>query len=465
MLVTSFQFLLFFPLISVIYYLVPKQIRWIYLLVVSYIFYINWQPIYAILLFGVTIVTYLCAIAIDNVNLYSKSKKTFLFVGCLIPLLFLGIFKYYNFINQSVFHWLDVLGLHWQIPKLKILLPIGISFYTFMAVGYLVDVYRGLMRAERNLGYYALFISYFPHITSGPIGRANRLLPQFKQPSSLNYDNFISGLRMMVWGYFMKLCVADRLSMYVDAVYSNIPQHNGTTLLLASLFYTIQIYGDFAGYSFIAIGASRIMGIKLMDNFIRPYFAHNIKEFWGRWHISLSTWFRDYLYIPLGGNRVSPGRHVFNLFITFIVSGLWHGAAWNYILWGGVHGIYQIIMVLLKNVRLHLHIPIFVNIIFTFICVNFAWVLFRVDTSQAINIYAKIFSSIGLPFVDIPVFSMGLLSLLILFIKDSHDEYGWGVDLLASKYRIISYTTIIVLIIYILLYGVLDGGQFIYFQF
>lgn len=465
MLVTSFQFLLFFPLISVIYYLVPKQIRWIYLLVVSYIFYINWQPIYAILLFGVTIVTYLCAIAIDNVNLSSKSKKTFLFVGCLIPLLFLGIFKYYNFINQSVFHWLDVLGLHWQIPKLKILLPIGISFYTFMAVGYLVDVYRGLMRAERNLGYYALFISYFPHITSGPIGRANRLLPQFKQPSSLNYDNFISGLRMMVWGYFMKLCVADRLSMYVDAVYSNIPQHNGTTLLLASLFYTIQIYGDFAGYSFIAIGASRIMGIKLMDNFIRPYFAHNIKEFWGRWHISLSTWFRDYLYIPLGGNRVSPGRHVFNLFITFIVSGLWHGAAWNYILWGGVHGIYQIIMVLLKNVRLHLHIPIFVNIIFTFICVNFAWVLFRVDTSQAINIYAKIFSSIGLPFVDIPVFSMGLLSLLILFIKDSHDEYGWGVDLLASKYRIISYTTIIVLIIYILLYGVLDGGQFIYFQF
>lgn len=465
MLFTSLSFLQFFPIVCIIYYLIPKRIRWGYLLAVSYLFYINWQPIYAILLLGVTAVTYFCAVAIGITGISARRKELYLNIGCILPLLLLGIFKYYDFINQSVFQLLDTVGLHWQMPELKILLPIGISFYTFMAVGYLVDVYRGTIIAERNFCYYALFLSYFPQITSGPIGRANQLLPQFRNPASLSYDDFISGLRMMVWGYFMKLCVADRLSMYVDAVYANIPQHNGTTVLLASLFYTMQIYGDFAGYSFIAIGASRIMGIRLMDNFKRPYFASNIKEFWGRWHISLSTWFRDYVYIPLGGNRVSSGRHIFNLLFTFLVSGLWHGAAWHYILWGGEHGIFQIIAISYKKINLRLHIPTIINILFTFACVNFAWILFRADTGQALNIYAKIFTSAGTPFLDIPVFSMGLMSLSILFVKDMHDEYGWGVNLLASKSRIISYTTIIALIVYILLFGVLDGGQFIYFQF
>ena len=465
MLFTSLSFLLFFPSVCIIYYLIPIRIRWIYLLVVSYSFYLNWQPAYALLLFATTFITYMCAKAMDCSGISQRQKKLYFLIGCVLPLLCLVFFKYYNFINQSIFTLLDAVGLHISMPEMKILLPVGISFYTFMAVGYMVDVYRGLVRAEHNLGLYALFIAFFPQVTSGPIGRAEQLIPQLKRPEPLNYNDFMAGLRIMLWGYFMKLCVADRLSMYVDAVYNNVSQHNGTTLLIASIFYTIQIYGDFAGYSFIAIGAARIMGIRLTENFRRPYFSKNIKEFWNRWHISLSTWFRDYVYIPLGGNRVSSIRHLFNLLLTFLISGLWHGAAWHYILWGGVHGLFLIIETIAKKLKIQLHTSAFIRILFTFACVNFVWILFRVDAGQALTILAKIFTSIGFPFIDISVFSMGLLSLSILFIKDLHDEYGWGVNLLSSQNSLISNTTIVMLITYVVLFGVLDGGQFIYFQF
>lgn len=471
MLFTSFAFLLFFPTVCVLYYLIPYCYRWVFLLLTSYYFYINWQPVYTLLLVATTGITYVCAQGIAREGVSGKAKKQLLALGCVVPLAFLFIFKYYNFLNGTVFAALDSVGLRWPLPELKLLLPIGISFYTFMAVGYLIDVYRGVVKAERNFGLYALFIAFFPQVTSGPIGRATALLPQLKKPEHLCHYNVMEGLKQMVWGYFMKLCVADRLAIYVDVAYGNFEHHNGTTLLLASFFYSIQIYCDFAGYSLIAIGAARIMGIQLMENFRRPYFAHNIKEFWSRWHISLSTWFRDYIYIPLGGNRVSQFRYMSNLLITFLVSGLWHGTSWTFIVWGGLHGLFQIVENFWRkfvSVRMQdkLRMSGFGQILLTFVIVNFAWIFFRApDIETAVSIIGRIFTSSGMPFVDFPVFSMGLLSLSLLFIKEVQDELGRGIRLLHSRCWLISHLSVVAMVVFILLFGVFDGGQFIYFQF
>lgn len=389
--------------------------------------------------------------------------------GCIIPLGLLFFFKYVGFVNGILFGLLESAGIRWHLPEMKLLLPVGISFYTFMAVGYVVDVYRGSVSAQRNFGLYALFLSFFPQVTSGPIGRAGALLPQLQHPEPLSHDNVMEGLKLMIWGYFMKLCVADRLAIYVDAIYDNLSDHNGTTLLLASVCYTFQIYGDFAGYSFIAIGAAKTMGIHLTENFRRPYLARNIREFWGRWHISLSTWFRDYVYIPLGGNRVTQPRHLFNLMATFLVSGLWHGAAWTFMLWGGIHGAFQIIHTLWSKFRpseWKFRFPALPNIAATFSCVTFAWIFFRApDIASALAVVGKICTSFGMPFVDTTVFAIGGMSLLVLAIKDLHDEFGWGTDLLRSRNRAISHLSVAAFTAYIVLFGVLDGGQFIYFQF
>lgn len=233
--------------------------------------------------------------------------------------------------------------MRWNVPNLDILLPVGISFYTFQAVGYSVDVYRGTIKAEKNFFTYALFVSFFPQLVAGPIERAKNLLPQFHEEHSFKYDDVAEGFKQMLWGFFMKLCVADRLSAYVDAVYNNVGNHNGTSMIVATIFFTFQIYCDFGGYSNIAIGAARVMGFRLMENFKRPYLSMSVKEFWKRWHISLSSWFMDYVYIPLGGNRVKYGRHLLNLMITFLVSGIWHGANWTFFLWGALHGTYLVI--------------------------------------------------------------------------------------------------------------------------
>lgn len=469
MLFTSLAFLFFFPVVCVVYYLLPLRFRWVYLLFVSYYFYVNWQPAYALLLFTTTITTYFCGRYIDNHRASQHKNRWALRIGCLIPLGILFFYKYYNFINASVFMLLDSVGIRWLLPEMKLLMPVGISFYTFMAISYVVDVYKGTVGAERNFGIYALFVSFFPQVTSGPIGRADALIPQLKYPELLSHENVMEGLKQMLWGYFMKLCIADRVAIYVDAVYANLDHHNGTTLLLASILYTFQIYCDFAGYSLIAIGAARIMGIRLAENFRRPYLSRSIREFWGRWHITLSTWFRDYVYIPLGGNRVPQFRHLWNLMVTFLVSGLWHGAAWTFILWGGVHGFFQIIETLWRqykprNLGFEIH-PLF-KIAATFACVNFAWIFFRTpDIQTAWQVISVSCTSFGLPFTNISVFTMGGVSLLLLIVKELHEEYGWGISLLGSRSFIVSHLTVVLLAAYIVLFGVLDGGQFIYSQF
>lgn len=335
----SLEYFLFLTGTVLIYYFIrSNQWRKLFLLAVSYYFYACWNTAFLAILLVVTGGSFYLG------NFCAKhKKKSLLAVGILILLLPLFSFKYWNFIFQSVNEIVDLIGLNISFPLIDIMQPIGISFFTFMAIGYVIDCYKKKYSPEQNMLDYALFLGFFPQIASGPIGRGDQLIPQFKEKKQLRYDNFAIGARMILWGTFMKLVVGDRAGIYVDSVFGNYVSHSGISLVLATFMYSIQIYCDFAGYSLIAIGSGRILGYNLMNNFLRPYFANSVGDFWRRWHISLSTWFRDYVYIPLGGNRCSRVRQYFNLLVTFLVSGLWHGAAWNFVLWGGYHAGCQII--------------------------------------------------------------------------------------------------------------------------
>ena len=471
MLFNSLEFLIFFPIVCLIYFLLKNiQHRNLFLLLASYYFYMNWEPIYALLILTSTILTFACGLLVEKNKDKKKAKKTFLVISLIINFTILFLFKYYNFINESVYTLLEYFGIRWNVPNMSLLLPVGISFYTFQAVGYSIDVYRGSVKAEHNFITYALFVSFFPQLVAGPIERSANLLPQFKIKHVFNYERAIEGFKLMLWGFFMKLCVADVLSEYVNAVYNNIPNHNGTSLIIASIFFAFQIYCDFAGYSNIAIGTAKIMGFDLMKNFNLPYFSLNIKEFWRRWHISLSSWFTDYLYIPLGGNRVKYARHLTNLMITFLVSGIWHGANWTFVLWGMLHGVY---LILDNIIRKYLYSPKYntlisklFSIFICFILVDFAWIFFRTNNvADAFSIICKIFTDIGAPFVDLSIFTYGLLSLFILILKDTKDAFNLRLNFMHSKYTIVRFLSFILLTIYVLLCGSFSSGQFIYFQF
>jgi alginate O-acetylation protein len=384
----------------------------------------------------------------------------------------LFFYKYYEFAGSLITDFFSLLNIGIDIPRWNVLLPVGISFYIFQAVGYAVDVYRGTIKAEKNFVVYALFISFFPQLVAGPIERAKNMLPQFREKHKFSYENFDAGLRLMIWGFFMKLCVADRVSTYVDAVYNNYMEHSGVSLLLATFFFTFQIYCDFAGYSLIAIGSSKMMGFTLMENFHRPYFAKSIKEFWRRWHISLSTWFKDYLYIPLGGNRVGHYRHLWNLFVTFLVSGIWHGANLTFVLWGSLHGLYQIVGIeknrLLPKVNVSKRLHTVFNCLVTFVLVMFAWIFFRAnDLHSAFSIIAKIFTDRGPLFTGegIPSLLLGFMCIGILMLKEIKDEMSIKVHALNSKNYWVRIISISLFIAFIILTASFNGGAFIYFQF
>lgn len=469
MLFNSIQFLLFFFVVCIVYYILQgNKARNLFLLVASYYFYMNWEPIYAVLILLSTIITYVCGLLVEKSN--DKHRIIYLVVSLLLNLGILFIFKYYDFINSSVTFLLSQWGLKWDVPNLHLLLPVGISFYTFQAIGYSIDVYRGTIPAERNFFTYALFVSFFPQLVAGPIERAKNLLPQFHTEHSLKYNNVSEGVKQMIWGFFMKLCIADIISEYVDAVYNNIVNHGGLSIILATLFFTIQIYCDFSGYSNIAIGAARVMGFKLMDNFRQPYLSHSLKEFWKRWHISLSTWFMDYVYIPLGGNRVKYSRHLLNLFITFLVSGIWHGANWTFLIWGAIHGIFISIenvwnrFIKLPPPQQQSMKPI--NTITSFIIVAFAWLFFRANNLyDAIIAIQKMFTAPGELYVDTSIFLFGFMGIFVLAFKDIKDRYNMDIKLLHSQNPVIKYGSFVLLFSYILLFGAFYGGQFIYFQF
>lgn len=473
MLFNSIEFLLFFSIVCVIYFSIPYKIRWLFLLIASYYFYMNWKPTFAILIFVSTLTTYITSLYIEKARGNIKKMKFYLTLSLIFNFGILFIFKYYNFINTSFFTILENTGMRWQVPNLDILLPVGISFYTFQAVGYTIDVYRGEIKAEKHFGIYALFVSFFPQLVAGPIERSKNLLNQLRSNFDFKYDNFIQGFIQMLWGFFIKVCIADRVALYVNAVYKYPEEHNGTTFVLATLLFAIQIYCDFSGYTNIAIGSAKIMGFDLMENFRRPYFSKSIGEFWGRWHISLSTWFRDYLYIPLGGNRVGFVKHIRNLFITFIISGIWHGANWTFVVWGLLHGFFLVFAILRdKYIDIALENSYFkkikniFNILITFSLVAFAWVFFRADNiSDAMLILNKIFTQHGSLFLNKSELAYAFVCILILFFKEFKDEYNYKINFLSSKNKYVQYFSIVMIIYIIILFGVVDSNQFIYFQF
>lgn len=469
MLFNSIAFLLFFPIVCVIYFSIPPQMiraRNLLLLIASYYFYMNWQPAYALLLLTSTFVTYIAALGIGCFE-NRRKKKICLVSSLVLNLAILFLFKYYNFLSSNISMGLEACGLKIDIPEFGLILPVGISFYTFQALGYSIDVYRGTTKVERDFVTYALFVSFFPQLVAGPIERSNNLLPQFKQLHRFDYEAVMSGVKLMAWGYFMKLALADRCGIYVDAIFNNVDKHNGGFYLVASLLFPFQIYGDFAGYSLIAIGVARVMGFRLMENFRRPYFATSVGEFWHRWHISLSTWFKDYVYIPLGGNRVGRLRNYFNLLVTFVISGIWHGANWTFFLWGTLHGILLCIEKALGiGKQKFTGINKFFHWAVTFVLVCLAWILFRANSlSDAMMVIKGIFTNPGVPKPEYANFIAIGMAMTILLIKEFADEYQWPVRVADSKSWIVRHVYLVMMIAYIILFGVLGGDQFIYFQF
>lgn len=472
MLFNSIAFLLFFPAVCVLYYGIPtahQQWRNLLLLVASYYFYMNWEPVYALLLFSSTLITYASAIGIDR-SPTALVRKCFLATSIVLNLSILSLFKYYNFIAESLTAFLDTCGWAVSMPSFRFLLPVGISFYTFQALGYTIDVYRKTTKAEHDFATYALFVSFFPQLVAGPIERSSHLLPQFRMEHPLQQAKVMEGVRLMAWGYFLKLVMADRCAIYVDAIFNNLPMHNGGSYLLASLLFTFQIYGDFAGYSLIAIGAARILGFQLMDNFRRPYFASTVGEFWHRWHISLSTWFQDYVYIPLGGNRVGRWRCYLNVMVTFIVSGLWHGAAWTFVWWGALHGgLLCIERASGISRRSYTGLRKLFHVAATFTLVSLAWIPFRASSlSDARRVLQGIVSDMGFPYVEeigFGVLSACMAAVGIVLVKELAEECHWHFPASLMRPQWIQYIYVAIMAAIITLFGVLGGDQFIYFQF
>lgn len=401
MLFNSTQFLLFFPLVTLIYFIIPKKVRYLWLLVASYYFYMCWNPHYVVLLLFSTTVTYLSGIFLEKVPKRLSGKKVITYKKAIAAISFasnLGVlfyFKYINFASSILIRAASKLNIVLNIPTFDVVLPVGISFFTFQALSYTIDVYRGEIYSEKNFFRYALYVSFFPQLVAGPIERSKNLLKQLAVPTNFNFLKARDGFLLMLWGYFLKVVLADRIAIFVDAVYNNYTSYTGWYCIVATVLFAFQIYCDFAGYSTIAIGASEIMGITLMENFNAPYTAMSVSDFWRRWHISLTSWFRDYLYIPLGGNRKGKFRKNMNRLIVFLASGLWHGASMHFIIWGGINGLYQIIgeitlpirnklVSILRLDKESIGFRIYKSVM-TFIFVDIAWVYFRADSFLSAN--------------------------------------------------------------------------------
>jgi D-alanyl-lipoteichoic acid acyltransferase DltB (MBOAT superfamily) len=485
MLFNSIEFLIFFPIVVALYFACPYRYRWALLLAASYYFYAAWKLEYVFLLIASTLISYITAMLMVKPEHQAK-RTTLLVISLCSNLGILFAFKYFNFFNDSLRAAFNQFNLVYNVPMFQMLLPVGISFYTFQTVGYVIDVYRGKLEPERHLGRFALFAAFFPQLVAGPIGRAPNLLPQFYEKFDFDEARVSSGLRLMLWGMFQKVVIADRLGLYVNAVYNNPSEWAGWPVFLATYFFAFQIYCDFSGYSAIAIGAARVMGFNLMENFRRPYFARSPSEFWGRWHISLSTWFRDYLYIPLGGNRVSIPRWYLNLMIVFLVSGLWHGAAWTFVVWGGLHGLYVVGDVATKSLRGKLaqrlgldRRPITQAVLSRFITFNLvclAWVFFRAnsmaDAFLLLNNLMPLtnFADLNAPWavvVSNPAQEMALSLGLILLLELVHlvQEQHWQAPILWQRPFWFRWAAYLGLALAIMNLGITEEVPFIYAQF
>ena len=404
MLFSTAAFAVFMTVTFLAYWLLPHKYRWIFILMANAWFYISYDVRYLAVILVTMLASYICAILIEKQDV-AKKKKIIMTTGVVVTLSLLLVFKYLNFALYTVAKVLNRLSIPMQETTLRLIMPVGISFYTFMAVGYIIDVYKGKTQAVRHFGKYAIFVSFFPNISSGPIERAGHFIPQIDKEKTFDYDSVVYGARLLLLGLIKKIVIADMMTKYVDEVFNKVPQHHGICFAWATLLYTFQIYCDFSGYSDMAIGVARMLGFDLLTNFRQPYLSSSIKEFWGRWHISLSTWFRDYVYIPLGGNRCSKTRRDLNLLITFLCSGLWHGASWTFVLWGGIHGICQIIENRIKEATgltrekekaLTKPVKILLTLL-TFCIVSYAWMFFRANSiSEAFYIVRSMFTDLSI---------------------------------------------------------------------
>lgn len=464
MLFNSIEFLVFFPVACISYYLIPHRYRWIQLLLLSCVFYAAFIPSYLLILFLLIAIDYSAGLLIEN----SPHKKRWLLISILCNIGLLGIFKYYDFFisNINAVSGSEFILLHWA-------LPIGLSFHTFQSLSYTIEVYRGRQKAIRHLGYYSLYVMFFPQLVAGPIERPQHLLPQLFARHSFSWQNIHEGLRLMAWGFFKKVVVADRIGIYVDSVFSQ-PQHiSGLSGVIAVLFFSIQIYADFSGYSDIALGAARCLGINLCINFNRPYQSVNIKAFWQRWHISLSTWFKEYVYIPLGGNRVSKWRHKLNLMITFALSGFWHGASWNFLLWGLLHGSYTLCYENFREKRKQFHLPSNAGWAITMCAVGFAWIFFRAaDWASALQFIQNgstfLFSNeqplIGSMETNFGLMNLALSGIFILLMLVI-EKYTDPMLLQLNRKKLFDISLTAACIWLMIFFGVFNRSNFIYFQF
>lgn len=472
MLFNSFEFLLFYPIVTLIYFLLSQRFRWLWLLAASCYFYMFFKPIYILILAGTIVIDYYAGLQL--VKLSGAKRKLMLVASLVANIGVLAVFKYYNFFVANANILFNVSGFSLKLPYLNILLPIGLSFHTFQAMSYTIEVYRGNYQPEKHFGIYALYVMFYPQLVAGPIERPQNILPQFHIKKQFSAGLFSDGLKLMLWGLFKKVFVADRLSIYVGAAFENYSNQSGKTLLLAAFFFSIQIYCDFSGYSDIARGAAKTMGYDLMINFRRPYLATNITDFWRRWHISLSTWFRDYVYFPLGGNKVSTAKWCFNIMVVFLLSGIWHGANWTFVIWGAIHGVltilHKLFSVVKKTGKSTVLSPFikFVSIIATCVVVTIAWVFFRAQNlQQATGILTTIVTNIhGKLFLKTGVW-MGVTfaGIAIVLLADIAEEYNLNIQLLKSRFKAVRLLTVCCMITAIVLFGILRNASFIYFQF
>ena len=506
MIFNSVAYLLFFPVVACIYFLIPKSFKRVWLLVASYYFYMNWNAGYSLLMLFSTITTYFCGFFVSYFG--KKEQKNYqklsMFFCIVINLLILFLFKYFNFTSlfmNKIFHFLDIPV---SIPIIDLLLPVGISFYTFQALGYIIDVYRKEIEHEKNFITYALFVSFFPQLVAGPIETASNLLPQLKKVHTFCYDRTVKGLRMILYGLFKKVVIADTAAIFVNAIFNNVYQYRGLSLCMAIFLFSIQIYCDFSGYSEIAMGSAKILGVDLMENFHAPYFSSSIGEFWNRWHISLNEWFKKYVYIPLGGSQKGFLKKCRNLFIIFLLSGLWHGAAWTFVAWGILNGGYRIVQELIKKtikpIEFHYKflysVKKIIKILFTYILVCFSWIFFRANCfGDAIYVIKNLFQNIHFILLKqdcITIikenlmdgssiyyfyYSVLFLSIIFLFLIDliRSSKKNKNIKLEEILFRnhnkilrwgIYIFLTIEIIFLFLIQNGIYgQTGQFIYFQF
>jgi len=497
MLFNSYQFFIFFPIVAFLYFSLNYKYRNLFLLAASYYFYMCWKPEYIILIIASTLIDYFVGLRLEKAKA-PNLRRNLLILSLFTNLGLLFAFKYFNFFNDSARALFDYFNIFYNVPSFKVLLPVGISFYTFQTLSYTIDLFQNKRKAEKSLSTFALYVAFFPQLVAGPIERSTRLLPQFYKKHEFDYTRITDGLKLVSWGLFKKIVIADRLAILVNTVYNNTQDYTGIQFIVATIFFAFQIYCDFSGYSDIAIGTAKILGFDLMKNFDRPYFAKSIGEFWKRWHISLSSWFRDYLYIPLGGSKVkSVWNWRYNVLIVFLLSGLWHGAKWTFVVWGALHGFFLIFGALTQNIRNHIaerlklnSFPTFYKLIkvsITFSLVTFSWIFFRANNlKDAFYIITKMISGsfetiqavlaknyflvenlvygkgFGMSKGDL-MLSFFLIAFLILIFLIQRN--GSIINNLKTKPLIVRWLLYYAIIFVTLIWGIYGAEQFIYFQF